>query len=204
MIAVVDYGMGNLRSVSKALEAVGGRVRVTGDAGEVSKADKVVLPGVGAFEKAAAALAAGGLDEAVKGAIWAGRPFFGICLGLQLLFETSHEDGAHSGLGVFSGEVVRFERDMARPQLKIPHIGWNQVEITSAAPHFAGIPPRTYFYFVHSYYVAPADNRIVAGRSEYLRPFAAAVWQDNVFASQFHPEKSQKWGLKLLENFVAL
>jgi len=204
MIAVVDYGMGNLRSVSKALEKVGGRVSLTGDPVEVARADKVVLPGVGAFEKAMAHLGAAGLDEAVTASIEAGKPFLGICLGLQLLFETSYEDGEHTGLGILPGEVVRFMRDEKRPQLKIPQIGWNRVEVAREAPHFDGIPSATYFYFVHSYYVAPADESIVAGETEYLGRFASAVWRGNIFACQFHPEKSQKWGLKLLENFVKL
>lgn len=204
MIAVVDYGMGNLRSVSKALERVGGDVRVTGDPDAVARADKVVLPGVGAFEKALSNLKSAGLDEAVLAAVDAGKPFLGICLGLQLLFDTGYEEGEHAGLGVLRGTVVRFRRDEKRPELKIPQIGWNRVEVLRPAPHLAGIPSGTYFYFVHSYYVAPEDPSIAAGETEYLGRFTSAVWKDNIFASQFHPEKSQKWGLKLLENFVKL
>ncbi len=204
MIAVIDYGMGNLRSVSKALERVGGRPVVTSSAAEIRAAEKVVLPGVGAFQKAIRNLKDAGLDTVVKQAIADGRQFLGICLGLQLLFDKSWEDGEHRGLGVFGGEVVRFQADGARPEMKIPQMGWNRVNFTAAAPHFAGIPPEAYFYFVHSYYVAPADGSIIAGETEHLCRFASAVWKDNVFACQFHPEKSQKWGLKLLENFVRL
>lgn len=204
MIAVIDYGMGNLRSVSKALEKAGGRVLLTSDPDQVRRADKVVLPGVGAFCDAAACLRDSGMADAAVEAIRAGKPFLGICLGLQLLYETSYEDGVYRGLGIIPGEVVRFVGEPARPECKIPQIGWNRVEFTSPAPHLAGIPSGTYFYFVHSYYGVPTDPGVVAGRTEYLAPFASAVWRDNVFACQFHPEKSQRWGLKLLENFVSL
>lgn len=204
MIAVVDYGMGNLRSVSKALERVGGKVALTSDPAAVRKADKVVLPGVGAFRDAMTNLQALGLDDAVVEAIEAGKPFLGICLGQQLLFETSYEDGAYKGLGIFEGEVVKFDADPARPELKIPQIGWNRVHFAGDSPFVAGIPSGTYFYFVHSYFVAPEDETLVAGETEYLKLFASAIARDNVFACQFHPEKSQRWGLKLLENFVGL
>jgi len=204
MIAVVDYGMGNLRSVSKALEKVGGRVTLTSNPDVVKTADKVVLPGVGAFRDAMTNLGALGLDVAVVEAIEAGRPFLGICLGQQLLFETSYEDGVYKGLSVFPGEVLRFEADPGRPELKIPQIGWNRARFVGDSPLLAGIPSGTFFYFVHSYYAAPSDESLVAVRTEYLTDFAAAVARDNVFACQFHPEKSQRWGLKLLENFVNL
>lgn len=204
MIAVVDYQMGNLRSVSKAIEAAGGSVTVTSDPDLVARADKVVLPGVGACGKAMENLAARGLDDAVKTAVSSGKQFLGICLGLQLLFETSFEDGEHQGLGIFPGSVVRFEPNPAAHEMKIPHIGWNRVEVTLPAPHLDGIKSGTYFYFVHSYYVAPDDDHLTACRTDYLCRFTSAVWRDNVFACQFHPEKSQAWGLKLLENFVNL
>jgi imidazole glycerol-phosphate synthase subunit HisH len=204
MIAVVDYGMGNLRSVSKALERVGGRVTVTADPRALKKADKVVLPGVGAFRDAIANLEALGLDKAVVDAIEDGKPFLGICLGQQLLFERSYEDGEYKGLAVFEGEVVKFDADPSRPECKIPQIGWNRVNFRTDSPFVAGIPSGTFFYFVHSYYVAPDDGALVAGETEYLARFASAVARDNVFACQFHPEKSQRWGLKLLENFVGL
>jgi glutamine amidotransferase len=204
MIAVVDYGMGNLRSVAKALERAGGEVLVTSDAGAVAQAGKVVLPGVGAFQDAIANLSSRGLDAAVIEAVRAGKPFLGICLGMQLLFETSYEDGVHKGLGIFAGEVVRFEPDAARADLKIPQIGWNQVGFRSSPPHLAGIPAGTFFYFVHSYYCAPKDDSVTAGETDYLCRFASAVWRDNVFACQFHPEKSQALGLQLLKNFASL
>jgi glutamine amidotransferase len=203
-VAVIDYGMGNLRSVSKALEKAGARVVLTSDPCAVRRADKVVLPGVGAFRDAVANLASAGLDEAVKEAVRAGKPFLGVCLGQQLLFETSYEDGVHKGLGILPGEVVRFQADPSRPDMKIPHMGWNRVEFVGDAPHLAGIPSGTFFYFVHSYHVAPKDRALVAGETDYLGRFASVVWRDNVFACQFHPEKSQRWGLKLLENFVEL
>jgi len=204
MIAVVDYGMGNLRSVVKALEKVGGRVSLTSEPSVVDRAEKVVLPGVGAFRDAMLNLRSRGLDSSVSRAIADRKPFLGICLGLQLLFETSYEDGTYSGLGILPGEVVRFQSDPSRPDMKVPQIGWNRVDFSAPAPHFEGIPSGTFFYFVHSYYGAPADASAVAARTEYLCTFASAVWRDNVFASQFHPEKSQRWGLKLLENFVRL
>lgn len=204
MIAVVDYGMGNLRSVAKALEKVGARVLITSDPEAVLAADKVVLPGVGAFRDAIDNLSARGLDRAVKKAVVAGKQFLGICLGLQLLYEKSREDGEHEGLGILEGEVARFRPDAARPELKIPQIGWNRVDIRAGAPHLAGIPSGTFFYFVHSYYGTPDDASVVAGETDYLQRFASAVWKDNVFACQFHPEKSQRRGLKLLENFVRL
>jgi imidazole glycerol-phosphate synthase subunit HisH len=204
MIAVVDYGMGNLRSVSKALERVGGRVTVTADPRALKKAEKVVLPGVGAFRDAIANLQALGLDEAVVEAIEDGKPFLGICLGQQLLFERSYEDGEYKGLAVFEGEVVKFDADPSQPECKIPQIGWNRVNFRTDSPFVAGIPSGTFFYFVHSYYVAPDDEALVAGETDYLARFASAVARDNVFACQFHPEKSQRWGLKLLENFVGL
>ena len=204
MIAVVDYGMGNLRSVSKALEKAGGDVVLASEAAQVEKCDKIVVPGQGAFRDAIENLAHRGLDRVVLEAIRSGKQFLGICLGQQILFETSHEDGVHEGLGVFSGDVVRFEADARRPECKIPQIGWNRVEFTRAAPHLAGIPSGTYFYFDHSYYVSPGDDSVIAGETDYLGRFASIVWRGNVFACQFHPEKSQRWGLRLLENFVNL
>lgn len=204
MIAVIDYGTGNLRSVSKGLETVGGKVIVTSNPDEVLAADKVVLPGVGAFEVAMKNLRVNSMDEVVKACIDEGKPFLGICLGLQLLFETSLEDGCHDGLGILGGKVVRFENDPQKREMKIPQMGWNQVEFAREAPHFKGIPDNSYFYFVHSYYVTASNPDVVAGETEYLRRFTSAAVKDNVFASQFHPEKSQKWGLKLLENFVKL
>jgi len=204
MIAVVDYGMGNLRSVAKAIERVGGKPEITCDPLVVKRAEKVILPGVGAFGDAMKNLRSLGLDDAVKSSIRAGKPFLGVCLGLQLLFESSDENGPHEGLGVIAGNVVRFKGDAARADLKIPHIGWNSVEFVKSAPLFAGVPSGAYFYFVHSYFGAPRDRSVVAGETDYLCRFASAVWRDNVFACQFHPEKSQNRGLRVYENFARM
>jgi glutamine amidotransferase len=201
MIAVIDYQMGNLRSVQKALERVGHEAVVTSDPEDVARADKIVLPGVGAFEDAIAELRRRELVGPIVEAIDRGKPFLGICLGLQLLFDVSYEGGRHEGLGVLPGEVVRFDLP---PEFKVPHMGWNQANVVRAAPALAGIPQGAHFYFVHSYYVVPQDPGIVAVTVEYGRPFCAAVWRDNVFATQFHPEKSQRDGLQLLKNFAAL
>ena len=199
MIAVIDYGMGNLRSVQKGFEKVGHQATVTSDPAEVDRADKVVLPGVGAFEDAMAELHRRGLIEAVLEAIDSNKPFLGICLGLQLLFDVSYEHGEHRGLGVLPGEVVRFELPQ---EYSVPHMDWNQVSIPRRAPILEGIADDTYFYFVHSYYVAPRDREVIGGETDYGLPFCSMIWRGNCFATQFHPEKSQAVGLKLLENFV--
>jgi glutamine amidotransferase len=200
-IAIIDYQMGNLRSVQKALERVGHPALVTSDPAEVERAEKVVLPGVGAFEDAIAELRRRELVEPIKNAIAAGKPFLGICLGLQLLFDVSYEGGQHEGLGVLPGEVVRFDLPH---EYKVPHMGWNQARVVRSAPVLAGLESGTHFYFVHSYYVVPRNPEVVALEVEYGRPFCAAVWRDNLFATQFHPEKSQADGLRLLKNFAEL
>ena len=206
MIAIVDYGMGNLRSVQKALEHVGAQADIVETPEAIARADKVVLPGVGAFRDAAAQLRKQGLIEPVLEAIGSGRPFLGICLGLQLLFDVSYEDGEQTGLGVFGGAVRRFAFNGQRdgPRLKVPHMGWNQIEWTEPCRLLEGVPQDAYFYFVHSYYVDPTDADLARARCDYGSPFTAMVWRDNVFATQFHPEKSQQTGLKMLHNFVAL
>jgi glutamine amidotransferase len=200
MICIVDYGMGNLRSVQKAFEKVGAEARIVSEPEEIRAAEKLVLPGVGAFADAIDVLRRRSLDQPIVESIEAGKPFLGICLGLQLLFEIGHEDGRHEGLGVLAGEVKRFELP---PEYKVPHMGWNQVRIRSNSPVLAGIPDNAYFYFVHSYYVAPSDPSLVALEADYGGPFCAAVARDNLFATQFHPEKSQADGLRLLANFAA-
>ncbi len=197
-ILIVDYGMANLRSVQKAFEKVGFGAEISGDPNRLGDADKMVLPGVGAFRDAIARLRESGLDAPILAHIRAGKPFFGICLGLQLLFTTSYEDGVHAGLDVFPGEVVRFG-DV--PGLKVPHMGWNQLRIKKPAPHLAGLGEEPSVYFVHSYYVAPKDPALIAAETDYPTPFTSAVWRDNVFATQFHPEKSQKVGLAMLQKF---
>ncbi len=201
MIAIVDYQMGNLRSVQKGFEKVGHAAVVTSDPQELAKAEKVVLPGVGAFRDAIGELRRRDLVEPICEAIEAGKPFLGICLGLQLLFDVSYEDGQYEGLGILRGEVRRFE---VPPEYKVPHMGWNQAIFRQRAPIFDGIADGAHFYFVHSYYVVPEDPAVVAIEVEYHKPFCAAVWRDNLFATQFHPEKSQADGLRILTNFADL
>ncbi len=203
MIALIDYGSGNLRSVEKALRKVGADVLVTARPKEVLTAEAVVLPGVGAFDDCIQALERQEMLAACREVITAGRPFLGICVGYQALFERSEEfNSCAAGLRVFNGKVIRFHDC---PGLKIPQIGWNQIEIARAdCPIFRGIPDRSYFYFVHSFFPQPLDPSIVCSWTEYGNRFASAVWRDNVFATQFHPEKSQDAGLLLLRNFVEL
>jgi len=201
MIAIVDYQMGNLRSVQKAFEKLGHEAQITSDGSVLSKADKIVLPGVGAFRDAMAELRLRGLTQPITEAIWAGKPFLGICLGLQLLFDVSYEDGEHEGLGILRGEVVRFEPSQA---LKVPHMGWNQARIVRRAPILEGLDNGAHLYFVHSYYVVPKDPQDVAIEADYGHPFCAMVWRGNLYATQFHPEKSQRHGLRLLRNFAQL
>jgi glutamine amidotransferase len=203
VIALIDYGAGNLRSVHKALKHLGADVRLVTRPDQITGARAVVLPGVGAFDDCLNALRRQLLIEASREAIRAGLPFLGICVGYQALFERSEEFNSRAaGLGVFPGRVVRFA---GRPGLKIPQIGWNEVTPTRAdCPLFRGIAPGSHFYFVHSFYPQPADPSIVAAETAYGDRFASAVWKDNVFATQFHPEKSQQVGLQLLRNFLRL
>lgn len=205
MIAVLDSGTGNLRSVEKALAAAGGDVVVTSDPAVVRRADKIVVPGQGAFRDCLAGLQARGLDQAVREAVAAGKPYFGICLGLQVLFEESEEHGPCAGLGILRGRVVRFRpaRDADGRARKVPHMGWNEVRPTGDDPMWHGLGDAAHVYFVHSYYVEPADPSVVALTCDYGVEFCAAVRRGNIFATQFHPEKSQRVGLTLLRNFVA-
>ncbi len=203
MIALLDYGSGNLRSVHKSLLKVGARVRLVQQPEEIGDASGLVLPGVGAFDDCIQALRAQHLLEAARNFIQTGKPFLGICVGYQALFERSEEfNSCAAGLGVFAGSVIRFS---AKHGLKIPQIGWNQLELVQpACPLYRGIPSGSYVYFVHSFYPQPVDASLVATRTEYGDTFASSVWRDNVYATQFHPEKSQKVGLQLLTNFAAL
>jgi imidazole glycerol-phosphate synthase subunit HisH len=203
VIALVDYGSGNLRSVEKALLHVGADVRVMTRPDGLREAQAMVLPGVGAFDDCIQALQRQELLAAARDFIRSGRPFLGICVGYQALFEKSDEfNSCAAGLGVFQGKVGRFSASYG---LKIPQIGWNQIQIDlPSCPLYRGIPDGSYVYFVHSYFPQPADPGIVATRTTYAGTFASSVWKDNVFATQFHPEKSQSIGLKLLENFVRL
>ncbi len=201
MIAIIDYGMGNLRSVQKGFEKIGHSTVVTSDPEQVKAAAKVVLPGVGAFEDAIAELRRRDLVGPVKEAIDSGKPFLGICLGLQLLFERSYENGEHEGLGVLKGNVVRFE---IPPEYSVPHMGWNQLAICRCAPILEGFNDGTFVYFVHSYYVVPEEPDVIATQTDYPGPFCSMVWRDNLFATQFHPEKSQADGLQMLRKFAEL
>ncbi len=197
MILVIDYGMGNLRSVEKALTHIGAAAQVSSDPALIPQAERIILPGVGAFDHAVIELKKRKLFDPLVAAIRGGKPYFGICLGLQLLFESSSE-GTEKGFGILKGRVERFPDD-----LKVPHMGWNAVDFTHAdCPYWKGIPAQSYFYFVHSYYAAPAEPAVVEGKTQYGRTFASAVWKDRVFATQFHPEKSQDLGLELLKNVV--
>jgi len=206
-IGVVDYGMGNLRSVSKALESLGFSTVVSGDATELSACRGIVFPGVGAFRDCMGNVARQGLLPFLAEYLASGRPFLGICVGMQLLFSESEEFGRHEGIGFFPGKVVRFPADMRAQDggvLKVPHMGWNAIEILSDHPVLEGIVSGTYFYFVHSYYAVPKDPGDASCRTTYGLPFTAAIARGNRFAVQFHPEKSQSAGLRLLANFGRL
>ena len=201
MIAVVDYGMGNLRSVQKGFEKVGASAIITRDPKEIRSADRLVLPGVGAFPECMKNLRALDLVEPILEFIETGRPFLGICLGLQLLFDNSEEFGLHDGLKVIPGTCKAFDPAMG---LKIPHMGWNQVHFRKEVEIFKGIEEGSFFYFVHSFYVVPNNTGDIAAESEYGITFTCAVSRGNVFATQFHPEKSQDLGLTILKNFSNL
>ncbi len=200
-IAIIDYGMANLRSVQKGFAQVGVATEIIDDPAMASGFDRLVLPGVGAFQDAVATLRAKGWDQVVIGHINAGRPLLGICLGLQMLFDVGYEDGEHKGLGVIPGKCVRFDVDRAYG-LKVPHMGWNQVNVVRPCPLYRGIEAGSGVYFVHSYHVQPVDQAVVATTTEYGREFVSSIWRENVMATQFHPEKSQAVGLKILENFA--
>jgi glutamine amidotransferase len=203
MIAIIDYGMGNLRSVQKGFEKLGFVAEVTADPRVLLEADKVVLPGVGAFPDCMRNLEQGGFVEPILKVIREGRPFLGICLGLQLLFTESEEFGLHRGLDIIPGRVIRFPEEMEEcgEELKVPHMGWNQLSFKRRPPVFAGLEDGTNFYFVHSFYVKPEDDGVVATTTTYGMEFCSSVWKDNIVATQFHPEKSQAKGLAILKNF---
>lgn len=201
-VAIIDYQMGNLRSVQKALEKIGATAIVTDDPDAIRKADRVILPGVGAFPDAMHELQTRHLVPVIGEAIQSGKPFLGICLGLQLLFTQGDEGGLTQGLNIIAGRVRKFDID---PSLKVPHMGWNSVKaIQTNNPLLGESDPQPYFYFVHSYYCEPEDQNVVWLDCNYGGRFCAAIHKDNVFATQFHPEKSQQVGLKMLEKFVAL
>lgn len=205
MITIVDYQMGNLRSVQKAIEHIGGDAVISSDAAEIAAAEKLILPGVGAFGDAMAEIRRRDLVRPIRDFVASGRPFLGICLGLQLLFDRGHEHGTHEGLGILAGDVVKFDLP---PTYKVPHMGWNTITKRGDGPNsnpiLDAVDDGTHFYFVHSYYVRPADPSVVAMTCDYGGEFCAAVRRENVFATQFHPEKSQADGLKLLAGFHSM
>lgn len=199
-ILIVDYGMANLRSVQKALEKVGHQADISGDPDRIGSTDKLILPGVGAFRDAIARLHEAKLVEPIRDHLRSGKPFFGICLGMQLLFTRSYEDGVYEGLNVFPGDIVRFPQT---PGLKVPHMGWNQLRVRKAAPPLQGLGEDRAVYFVHSYFPVPRDPDLTATETDYPEPFTSAIWHENIFATQFHPEKSQRVGLEMLRRFAA-
>jgi glutamine amidotransferase len=202
-IAIVDYGMANLRSVQKAFAHSGIKADIISRPEEIDRADKIVLPGVGAFRDAIVTLRERKLADAILQHIKKGKLFLGICLGLQMLFDVGYEDGEHRGLGVIPGKCVRFDVDSSLG-LKVPHMGWNQLVLRNPSPLFAGLPEGSGVYFVHGYHVVPDDPSVIAAETEYGRPFVSSIRRDNVMATQFHPEKSQKAGLKILANFAQI
>ena len=206
MILIIDYGMGNLRSVERALECVGAKTRVSGLPQDVVRADKIVFPGVGSFRDGVTELTRRNLLNPIITAIRDKKPFLGLCLGFQLLFSGSEEGGSIKGFDVLEGNIRRFPETRG---LKIPHMGWNEIRFQNIAgrkkcPILNGISDGTYMYFVHSYFVDFSDKHIIAATTDYGVTFPSLIWKDNIYATQFHPEKSQKWGLKILENFAFL
>ena len=206
MIAIIDYGMGNLRSVQKGFEKIGAEAIVTADPQVVLQADRVVLPGVGAFRDCMRNLEQAGFVEPILSVIAEGRPFLGICVGMQLLFTDSVEFGLYQGLNVIPGHVLRFPDNMrvADEALKVPQMGWNQLCFKRRPPTFEGIAEGSNVYFVHSYYVMPDNDDVIATTTDYGFEFCSSVWKDNIVATQFHPEKSQDVGLRILKNFAEM
>ncbi len=198
-IVIIDYGMGNLRNVQKGFEKIGFEARLTRNKKEIGRASAIVLPGVGAFKDCMENLEKRGLLEPMLRSIENGKPYLGICLGLQILFSESEEFGAHKGLGLIRGKVVKFKPD---PAHKVPHMGWNTIEKEKEISLLRGIESGDYFYFVHSYYVMPEEAEWISTSTTYGKSFASSIWKENLFATQFHPEKSQHKGLRILENFV--
>jgi glutamine amidotransferase len=198
-IVIIDYGMGNLRNVQKGFEKIGFEARLTRNKNEIGRASAIVLPGVGAFKDCMENLEKYGLVEILLRSIEKGKPYLGICLGLQILFSESEEFGSHKGLDLIQGKVVRFVPD---PEHKVPHMGWNTIEKEKEGPMLQGIESGDFFYFVHSYYVIPDKTQWISSFTTYGKPFVSSIWKENLFATQFHPEKSQQKGLRILENFI--
>lgn len=205
-VTIVDYGIGNLRSIEKAFEAIGASVHRTDHPDDLRRADRLVLPGVGAFGACIGEIRRRGLEQPIHAFVETGRPFIGVCVGMQLLFEESDERGQHTGLGLLPGRVVRFpERSAASDELlKVPHMGWNTIEPRLSDSLFEGLPQESFFYFVHSYHPQPSNDSDILATTKYGHTFPAVVGRDNVFGVQFHPEKSQHNGLRILRNFAAL
>ena len=205
MLAIVDYGRGNLRSVQNGFRQVGVNPEISEDPDKVAKADGVVFPGVGAFRDCMQNLASRGLDEALRQVVQEGKPVLAICVGMQALLSESDEFGVTPGLDIVTGQVRRFPRRVdADNRLKVPHMGWNQLRFHRLCPLLNGLPDRVYTYFVHSYYAVPTESAVVAATTDYGVEFASVLWRDNLYATQFHPEKSQSWGLRILRNFAEL
>jgi imidazole glycerol-phosphate synthase subunit HisH len=206
MIAIIDYGMGNLCSVQKGFEKIGARAVVTADPRVVREADRIVLPGVGAFRDCMSNLEQAGFVDPILKVIAEGRPFLGICVGMQLLFSDSVEFGLYRGLNVIPGHVLRFPEGMQEggEELKVPHMGWNQLDFKRRPPYFEGIADGSNVYFVHSYYVKPDSDDVIATTTDYGIEFCSSIWKDNIVATQFHPEKSQDVGLGILKNFAEM
>ena len=204
MIGILDYGMANLRSVQNAFARVGHPAELISTAEQIKACDHFVLPGVGAFNDAMNALRTNGVDQAIVDHVKAGRPILGICLGLQMLFDVSYEDGKWPGLGILKGECIRFDVDQPGIGLKVPHMGWNQMDFKSKSPLLRDVVDGSNVYFVHGYHVVPTDASVISTTTDYGRPFVSSVWKDNVVATQFHPEKSQAIGQKLLLNFATM
>ena len=201
MIAIIDYNMGNLASVQNAFDKIGAKTEIVKDPDAVEKFDKVILPGVGAFGDAMEHLQKSGMDEAIKSFAKSGKPMLGICLGMQLLLDRSEEFGDHAGLGLIPGEVVHFDKTKFPKPLKVPHMGWNELFVKARTPLFKGLPEAFYLYFVHSYH-ATCDNRYIMGETLYGYTFPSAIFNENIFGLQPHPEKSHKNGLQILKNFT--
>jgi len=205
-VSIIDYGMGNLRSVQKGFEKIGAQAEIINTPQQVADAEAIVLPGVGAFKNCLENLDSLNLISPITKSIESGKPFLGICLGLQILFTESEEFGSTPGLDIIKGKVLRFETDTRcddTPHLKIPHMGWNSISIKKGGPYLEGLENGTYLYFVHSYYVKPKDENVIATTTDYGVEFVSSILKDNIFACQFHPEKSQKAGLKIIKNFTA-
>jgi glutamine amidotransferase len=198
-IVIIDYGMGNLRNVQKGFERIGIDAKLTRNKNEIQRASAIVLPGVGAFKDCMGNLEKYGLVEPLLLSIEKGKPYLGICLGLQILFSESEEFGSHQGLNLIRGKVVKFR---PHPEHKVPHMGWNTVEMEREVPMLQGIESGDFFYFVHSYYVVPEEKQWISTSTTYGKPFVSSIWKENLFATQFHPEKSQQKGVRILENFV--